>query len=65
MKLTKYIKQLQDLHRQYGNADVKFYTAYELENSEYEDVYTKAFKPYYSKGNHCIVVHEDFVRYDD
>lgn len=65
MKLEDYIHQLQDLHQQYGDIDVKFYTSYELENSEYEEEYTEAFKPYYNKANHCIVVHEDFIRFDD
>lgn len=65
MKLIEYIYQLHTLLCKHGDIDVKFYTTYELENSEYEEEYTEAFNPYYNKANHCIVVHEDFVRFDD
>lgn len=65
MKLIEYIHQLHTLLCKCGDIDVKYCTSYELENREYHETYNEPFKPYYNKNGHCIVVHEDFVRFDD
>ena len=65
MKLTKYIKQLQDLHLQYGDVVVKIKSTYEHEDLSLEDKCSDADRPHYDEDHNCIVVHEDFVRFDD
>ena len=66
MKLTDYIKRLQELYQQYGDVDVMRLTTYEqLYSLDLEEKYTYADKPYYDEDHNCIVVHEDFVRFDD
>lgn len=70
MKLEDYIQHLQYLRSKCGDVDVdvNIKTTYEYigaNDFEYEDGYAKAIKPYYDKNKKCIVVHEEFVRFDD
>lgn len=65
MKLTDYIKQLQYLHSQYGDAEVTVHTKCIQQDLNFDEYYTIPDKPYYDKDHNYYVIHSNFLRYDD
>ena len=65
MRLKDYIRHLQGLHQHYGDIDVTVHTKCMLENLDFDEYYSTADRPYYSKDGNCIVVHSNYIRYDD
>lgn len=65
MKLDDYIKILKDLKSKYGNVEVAVNKTYECMDLSINDTFLDPEKPYYNKDQKCVVVHEDFVRFDD
>ena len=65
MKLIEYIVNLQTLLRKFGDIDVKYCTTYEFENKENWEEFDEPFKPHYNNNEKCIIVHDEFIRFDD
>ena len=65
MKLIEYIYQLHTLLCKHGDVDIKIKSTYEYEDLSLEDKCSDADRPHYDEDHNCIVVHEDFVRFDD
>lgn len=65
MKLIEYLNQLHTLLCKHGNVDVSVHTKCMLENLDFDENYSTADRPYYSKDGNCIVVHSNYIRYDD
>ena len=61
MKVSQYIKQLQDLQDKHGNIDVKVNKTYEWNGLSINDTYKSAEKPFYSKKQTCIVIESEFI----
>ena len=64
MKVSQYIKQLQDLQDKHGNIDVKVNITYECSDLSINDTYKDPEKPEYNKGQKCIVIYSEFMSYD-
>ena len=64
MKVSQYIKQLQDLQDKHGNIDVKVNKTYEWNDLSIKDTYKSAEKPFYNKKQNCIVIEIEFIGYN-
>lgn len=65
MKISEYIKYLQELKNKHGDVDVRVMTCitHEPINGDgvfdCDEFYTRAVQPYYGKENNCIVIHKE------
>ena len=63
MKVSQYIKQLQDLQDKHGDVDVKVNITYECSDLSINDTYKDSEKPEYNKRQKCIVIYREFSFY--
>lgn len=63
MKVSQYIKQLQDLQDKHGDVDVKVNITYECSDLSINDTYKDPEKPEYNKRQKCIVIYREFSFY--
>lgn len=64
MKISEYIRHLQELKNKCGDVDVKVNITYECSDLSINDVYEDAEKPKYDKGKNCIIIYSNFLSYD-
>lgn len=64
MKLSEYIKYLQELKNNCGDVDVKVNITYECADLSINDTYKDAENPYYDKGQNYVIIYSDFMSYD-
>ena len=62
MKLTEYIKCLQKLLNENGDADITVRTKSFHQNLDIDENYSAPDKPYFDKYQKCYVIHSNFVR---
>lgn len=62
MKLTEYIKYLQELKNKHGDADITVRTKSFHQNLDIDENYSAPDKPYFDKYQKCYVIHSNFVR---
>ena len=62
MKLTEYIKYLQKLLDENGDADITVRTKCFHQNLDIDENYSAPDKPYFDKYQKCYVIHSSFVR---
>ena len=63
MKISEYIKYLQELKNKHGDVDVKVNITYECSDLSINDTYKDPEKPEYNKGQNCIVIYSNFLSY--
>ena len=63
MKVSQYIKQLQDLQDKHGNIDVKVNITYECSDLSINDTYKEPELPYYDKKKKSVIVYRVFSFY--
>lgn len=64
MKVSEYIKLLQDLKTKHGDVDVTINNVYECEDLSINDTYEEAKEPTYSKKHKCISIAYNFITFD-
>ena len=62
MKISEYIKYLQKLLNENGDADITVRTKCFHQNLDIDENYTIPDKPYYDKYQKRFVIHSNFVR---
>ena len=62
MKLTEYIKYLQELKNKRGDTDITVRTKCFHQNLDIDENYSAPDKPYFDKYQKCYVIHSNFVR---
>lgn len=62
MKISEYIKCLQKLLDENGDADITVRTKCFHQNLDIDENYTTPDKPYYDKYQKRYVIHSNFVR---
>ena len=62
MKLTEYIKYLQELKNKRGDTDITVRTKCFHQNLDINENYSAPDKPYFDKYQKCYVIHSNFVR---
>ena len=63
MKISEYIKYLQELKNKHGDVDVKVNRIFECSDLSINDTYKDPEKPKYNKGQKCIVIYSNFLSY--
>ena len=63
MKISEYIKCLQELKNKHGDVDVKVNITYECSDLSINDTYKDPEKPEYNKRQKCIVIYSNFLPY--
>ena len=64
MKISEYIKCLQELKNKHGDVDVEVNRTFECADLSINDVYEDVEQPKYDKGQNCIVIYSNFLSYD-
>ena len=62
MKISEYIKYLQKLLDENGDADITVRTKCFHQNLDIDENYSAPDKPYFDKYQKCYVIHSNFVR---
>ena len=62
MKISEYIKYLQELKNKHGDADITVRTKYFHQNLDIDENYSAPDKPFFDKYQKCYVIHSNFVR---
>ena len=63
MKISEYIKYLQELKNKHGNVDVKVNRIFECSDLSINDTFNDPEKPEYNKRQKCIVIYREFSFY--
>lgn len=63
MKLSEYIKYLQDLQKKHGNVDVMVNNMYECADCSIYEKCVKTDKPYYKEDENCVVIEDNYISY--
>ena len=64
MKISEYIKYLQELKNKHGDVDVKVNRTFECADLSIIDTFEDVEKPIYDKGKNCVVIYDEFLNYD-
>ena len=64
MKISEYIKYLQELKNKHGDVDVKVNRIFECSDLSINDTFNEPEKTEYNKGQKCIVIYSEFMSYD-
>ena len=64
MKISEYIKYLQELKNKHGDVDVKVNITYEWHDLCINNTFKEPELPYYDKYKKCYVIYSDFVSYE-
>ena len=62
LKISEYIKYLQELKNKHGDLDITVRTKCFHQNLDINENYTTPDKPYFDKYQKCYVIHSNFVR---
>ena len=60
MKISEYIRHLQELKNEHGDLEVKVNKTYECIDLSINDTYEDAKKPFYDKKQKCVVVLSEY-----
>lgn len=63
MKISEYIKCLQELKNKHGDVDVKVNITYECSDLSINDTYKEPELPYYDKKKKSVIVYREFSFY--
>ena len=63
MKISEYIKYLQELKNKHGDVDVKVNRIFECSDLSINDTFNEPEKPEYNKRQKCIVIYSNFLSY--
>ena len=64
MKLSEYIKCLQNLKKEHGDVDVMINNQYECVDLSVIEKVVKADEPYYHEDEFCVVIEDNYITYD-
>lgn len=64
MKLSEYIKHLQDLQKKHGNVDVEVNRTFECSDLSINDTFNEPELPYYDKKKKSIIIYSEFYNYN-
>ena len=64
MKISDYIRHLQELKNKCGDVDVKVNKTYECADLSINDTYEDVEQPIYDKEQKCVVIYDEFLSYD-
>ena len=63
MKISEYIKYLQELKNKHGDVDVKVNITYECSDLSINDTFKEPELPYYDKKKKSVIVYREFSFY--
>ena len=64
MKISDYIRHLQELKNKHGDVDVKVNRTFECADLSINDTYEDVEKPIFDKDQNCVVIYDEFLSYD-
>ena len=64
MKISEYVKYLQELKNKHGDVDVKVNRTFECSDLSINDTFEDVEKPIYDKGQNCVVIYDEFLDYN-
>ena len=64
MKISEYIKCLQELKNKHGDVDVKVNITYECSDLSINDTFKEPELPYYDEEQKSIVIYSEFYDYN-
>ena len=64
MKISEYIKYLQELKNKHGDVDVKVNRIFECSDLSINDTFNEPELPYYDEEQKSIVIYSEFMSYD-
>lgn len=63
MKISDYIKFLQDLKNKHGDIEIEINKEYECSDLSTNDTYETPEKPYYNKKRNSVIIFRNFTFY--
>ena len=63
MKISEYIKELQDLKNKHGDIEIEINKEYECYDLSTNDTFETPEKPYYNKKRNSVIIFKDFEFY--
>lgn len=63
MKISEYIKQLQDMQNKYGDVEIKINKTYECSDLSINDKFFDPPELEYNKKRNCVLILSEFVFY--
>ena len=63
MKISEYIKLLQNLKNKHGDIEIEINKEYECYDLSTNDTYKTPEKPYYNKKRNSVIIYRDFSFY--
>ena len=64
MKISEYIKYLQELKNKHGDVDVKVNRIFECSDLSINDTFNEPELPYYDEEQKSIVIYSEFYDYN-
>ena len=63
MKISEYIKYLQDLKNKHGDTEIEINREYECSDLSINNTFGTPEKPYYNKKRNSVIIFRDFEFY--
>lgn len=64
MKISDYIRHLQELENKYGDVDVKVNRTFECADLSINDTFEDVEKPIYDEEQNCVIIYDEFLSYN-
>lgn len=64
MKISEYIRHLQELKNEYGDVDVEVNRTFECSDLSINDTFQKPELPYYDKEQKSVIIYSEFYDYN-
>ena len=64
MKLSEYIKRLQNLQKEHGDVNVMINNMYERADCSIYEKCVNTDEPYYNEDEDCVVIEDNYISYD-
>ena len=64
MKISEYIKQLQDMQNKHGDVEVKINKTYECSDLSINDKFNDPPELEYNKKRNCVLILSEFIFYN-
>lgn len=63
MKLSEYIKRLQNLQKEHGDVNVMINNMYECTDCSIYEKCVNTDEPYYNEDEDCVVIEDNYISY--
>lgn len=64
MKISEYIKYLQDLQNKHGDTEIEINKEFECYDLSTNNTFGTPEKPYYNKKRNSVIIFSDFIGYN-